>query len=234
MRSRLLCSLFLGALVALGSGCLVSPQPSPPFEPDLAGERIGLTEAVELAGDLIGFGAPPGTVTPGGGDVIVTNLDDSLTPSVAHVAADGSFAIAVPGHPGQRFRFQARNDGQRSEPYDLMVDANAIVATDLAAASPCLSIDPAGWVDFDVVGVGHSLVITNGCGAPVTIDPPRLRRGRAGFTFSPTNAISLQDGEVATITIIAKSAAETEDVLYLEVTAPAPELRAVTLTLPDP
>ena len=234
MRSRLLRSLILVALVALASSCLVSPQPSPPFEPELAGERIGLTEAIELTGDLIGFSAPPGTVAPGGGEVLVTNLDDSLSPSVARVASDGSFTIAVPGHPGQRFRFQARNEGQRSEPYDVQVDANATIVTDLAAASSCLTIDPERWLDFDAVGIAHSLVITNACSKTVTIDPPRLRRGRAGFTFSPTNAISLKTDEVATITVIAKSATETEDVLYLEVTAPNPELRAVTLTLPDP
>jgi hypothetical protein len=233
MPARLLGRLLLGATLALGTGCVVSPQPSPPFSPELAGDRIGLTDSIELTGDIIGFAAQPGTVDPAGGEVIVTNLDDTLAPSVAQVASDGSFAIAVPGHAGERFRFQAKVDGQRSEPYDLVVDATATVATDLSAASPCLSFAPESWAPFDGAGDARSIVITNGCDGEARIDPPRLRRGKAGFTFSPTGAITLAAGDVATVTIVAKDGGELEDVLFFEVTAPEPELRAVTLTLPD-
>jgi hypothetical protein len=231
---RLLRCLALSALMGLGVGCIVSPQPSPPFTVELTGDRISLTPGVELVGNVIGFRAAPGTVDPAEGQVVVTNLDSTDTPSIANVKSDGSFEVAVLGQPGQRFRFQAKASGARSEPFDIAVDSTGTVASELAETSPCLTIAPQKWAELDGVGDARSLVIKNTCGAPVSIDPPQLRRGRAGFTFSPTTAIDLADGETATITVVAGSASELEDVLFLDVSSPAPELRAITLTLPDP
>ncbi len=231
---RLLRCLALSALMGLGVGCIVSPQPSPPFEVAFEGDRIGLTGGIELTSNVVGFHAEPGTVDPPEGEVIVTNLDATDSPSVAKVQLDGSFDVAVPGQPGQRFRFQAKVGDARSEPFDLAVDSTGSVVSAVTPTSACLTIAPAAWAAFDGAGDARSLVIKNTCGETASIDTPQLRRGRAGFTFSPTDAIDLADGETATLTVVAGGASELEDVLLLDVAGPAPELRAITLTLPDP
>src|SRR5690242_17794280 len=100
MASRSVLSMCLGLLLA---SCVVSPQPSPPLEVVLDGSRIGLESGTELTTNVVGFEAGPGAVDPAGGVVVITNLDAGDAPSIASVQKDGSFAIAVPGQPGQRF-----------------------------------------------------------------------------------------------------------------------------------
>jgi hypothetical protein len=236
MASRVVISMCLGLLVAGVAGCVVSPQPSPPMEPPtLDGGLIGLRSSEALLDtDFVGFEGGPGAVDPPEGVVIVTNLDAGDAPSIASVAKDGSFAIAVPGHPGQRFRFQAKRESARSEPFDTVVSSSGQVVDDLAAAVACLAVKPARWVALDDRTDARSIVLRNTCSGAVAIDAPRLRRGLAGFSFSPTSPIGLAAGEVATLTVHGGEGAELEDVLILDVAAPSAEIRAITLTVPDP
>lgn len=214
-------------------GCVVSPQPSPPFEANLAGGGIRLRPGVELTGNVVGFIADPGSVDPPDGVVLITNLDATDAPSVADVQPDGSFEIAVPGVAGQSFRFQAKNEDARSEPFDVRVSADGASVSVPATAAECLSIEPSLWAALDGPADARSVVLSNGCGVEVTIDPPRLRRGRAGFTFSPTAALAIPDGATATITVQSTEGSEVEDVLFFDVTLPESGRRALTLTRPD-
>ena len=66
------------------------------------------------------------------------------------------------------------------------------------------------------------------------IATPRLRRGQASFTFSPTDSLSIEPGGVSFITVQRESSdGEVEDVLLLDVIEPEPTRRAITLTIPD-
>ncbi|NUP11331.1 MAG: hypothetical protein HOW73_35240 [Polyangiaceae bacterium] len=223
------------ALVA----CVVSPQPSPP-DPDLSGDGIELLDpGTEELDGFLAFEAAPGSVTPAGGVVIVTNLDGTDAPSTVPVRDDGSFAVALPGFPNNVVRFQVDNDGARSEPIDLAVDATGQNASIVDDEPACLRIDPSRFLPLDGAGDTQTIVLTNDCADTIQIDAPRLRRGRAPISFSPTQPFDIAPGENGFVTVRALGEAEvpganeTEDVLFFEIVGPTPARRAVTVTLPD-
>ena len=233
MRSRIALVIGLGLLTALvGASCVVSPQPSPP-EATLVGDLIGLSPGVELVAAVIGFQGGPGAVDPPEGVVLVTNLTGTDPPSIADVAADGSFVIAVPGQPGQSFRFQAKSGNTRSQPVDIEVGSSGAGISAVDTGSACLVIDPAAWVSFDREGELRSVVLQNRCEGVATLKAPRLRRGLGGFSFSSVSTVGVPAGSVATISVQAGPGSEPEDVLLLDVTAPFTATRAITLTVSD-
>ncbi|MFO0758769.1 MAG: hypothetical protein U0359_19920 [Byssovorax sp.] len=229
---RSLAPLLLGLSTALAAGCVVSPQPSPP-DVIFDGARLGLTPSIEALSSVVGFQAQPGTVTPAGGEVRITNLDTTDAPSIAKVEADGSFTIAVPGLPGQTFRFQAKNGDARSAPFDARVDLSGGDLSSGLTPPSCVAFDPPRWVALDGAGDARSIVLENGCASAISIAPPRLRRGLGGFSFSPTGPIEIGPAATATLTFRAGDGPEVEDVVLLDVTAPSPVRHAVTLTVPD-
>ncbi|MBK8940539.1 MAG: hypothetical protein IPM79_23730 [Polyangiaceae bacterium] len=226
-----------GLLLSLSlASCVVSPQPSPPGEdPDLDGDGIDIVGAgTEDLNELLTFDAAPGSVDPAKGVVIVTNLERSDAPSRVVVRDDGSFSVALAGFPGDTVRFQVDQDGARSQPVDIAVDATGQVVDVVEDAPACLAIDPARFVALSGAGDAQSIVVRNECEVAVLIDAPRLRRGRGPFTFSPTGALSLEPGEAGFVTVRAVGAAdEREDVLFFDVSAPEPARRAITLTVPE-
>jgi hypothetical protein len=229
--SRTFLSVALG-LLGLVAGCVVSPQPSPP-DFTLTGDLIGLTPVEAATDTLVGFSAAPGTVHPAQGVVVVTNLDAHDAPSFAQVKPDGSFAIALSGGSGQSFRFQAKSGDVRSQPFDLVVAPSGDGITALTAGPACLAVTPALWLSLDGAGDARSLVIENKCAGAVALAAPHLRRGLAGFSFSPTAPLTLLAGGSSTLTVHGGAGAEVEDVLDLDVTGPTLDHRAVTLTIPD-
>ncbi len=231
---------FLGVLAAFAAGCTVSPQPSPPWEPPpdpidppaFDDDRVGLGVSPEGEGllqTLVTIVGGPGTVDPPDGVVILTNLETDDAPSIAAVTPDGGFEIVIAAQPGNVIRFQARTDEARSEPVDLLLDGASFVPamTDFN----CLVIEPAIWLELDGEGDARSLVFRNDCQEPLTFVAPRLRRGNAGLTFSPTAPFSLDPGVSSTLTVHAVSGdTEDEDVLYLEIDSPTAGRRPVTIT----
>lgn len=224
------------ALALLAASCVVSPQPIPPAdEPSLDGDGIGVVDtSAEDAVGLISFTAAPGTVDPAEGRVIVTNLETDDAPSSVIVASDGSFSVALAGAPTDVIRFQVKQDA-RSQPVDLRIDATA-EGVELVEDSPsCFVIEPARYAPLAGAGDTLSLVLRNECETNVSIDAPRLRRGLASFTFSPTASFSIEPGGVSFITVQRADAdGEVEDVLFLDVVEPEPTRRAITLSIPDP
>ncbi len=225
------------APLLLLAGCVVSPQPSPPSdEPSFDGDGLVVAElsSMEDLAGIISFTAGPGTVDPGEGDVIVTNLANADAPSVASVSADGSFTIALAGQPNDVIRFQVKQGDLRSEPFDVAIDATTQGLVEILDTPSCLVLEPTRHLPLDGEGDSRSVLIRNECETRVTTQPPRLRRGEAGFTFTPTQALVVEPGEVGIITVTSESAAgELEDVLLLDIVEPEPTRRAVTLTLPD-
>ena len=222
----------LWVALTTATGCVVSPQPSPPI---LEGDRIGLVQDTGISFSSVGFVAGPGTVAPARGVVIVTNLDQSDAPSIAAVAPDGSFTIAVSGVPGQRFRFQAKDGSTRSEPFDALVGASGETVAADATDPACLVVTPALWASLGGAGDTVSIALENRCTGAFTLAAPRLRRGLAGFSTAQATPIALAGSATATFTVSAGSGPEVEDVLFLDATAPAslPAIRAITLTVPD-
>lgn len=218
------------------AACVVSPQPSPPAtEPDLDGDEIQLIEVgTEDVSELISFEAGPGTVDPAEGVVLVTNLDNTDSPSVVPVRADGSFAVALNGIPDDVFRFQVRLDEVRSQPVDLRVDPTGQTSNVLTDEPACLVIEPARYLSLQDVPSSQSILLRNQCQELVRIAAPRLRRGQGPFAFSPTGNSDIPSGETLVMTVRALGdAAEQEDVLFLDIVAPVVARRAITLTIPE-
>lgn len=222
------------ALATLVAGCVVSPQPSPPgSDPSIDGDGIGSVELAEALdqSNLLSFEAAPGTVDPAEGVVIVTNLDNTDAPSVAAVEADGSFTIALPGFPGDTVRFQVKSGAKRSQPFDVVVGADRVTLTEPAPLPSCLTIDPARWVALDGEGDARNVLVANDCSFSVQIGAPSLRRGKAGFSFSPTQPVPLNPGQTAFFTVRAEAVTgEPEDVLFLDLVGPDVPRQALTLT----
>lgn len=222
------------AFTTLVVGCVVSPQPSPPgSDPSLDGDGIGTVELTETLdqSNLLSFEAAPGTVDPAEGVVVVTNLANSDAPSLAAVAADGSFTIALAGFPGDTVRFQVKSGAKRSQPFDIVVGADRVTLTEPAPLPGCLTIDPARWVALDGEGDARNVLVSNECAFSVQIGAPSLRRGKAGFSFSPTQPVSLNPGQTAFLTVRADVVTdEPEDVLFLDLAGPDVPRQAITIS----
>lgn len=220
-------------LLAL-AGCSISPVPSPPAEqPDLDADGLGVlgVESIDMFG-FVSFDAQPGTVDPAEGTVVVTNLSNADAPSVVAVRSDGSFSIGLAALPLDVVRFQVVAD-TRSEPVDLTINATATGATIAEPVLECLVFEPGAWVGLELEDDARSITVRNDCDEDVELDAPLLRRGQAGFSFTPTAATTIAAGEVGFITVRSNgSAPEVEDVLFVDVLAPAVERRAITLSVP--
>jgi hypothetical protein len=163
----------------------------------------------------------------------VTNLETDDAPSFVSVQSDGSFSVALAGAPTDVIRFQVKQQA-RSQPVDVRIDATAQAVALVKDTPSCFVIEPARHAPLDGAGDTLSLVLRNECETNVRVDTPRLRRGQASFSFSPTDSFSIEPGAVSFITVTRTSAdGEVEDVLLLDVIEPEPTRRAITLSIPD-
>ncbi|XYI01482.1 hypothetical protein ACMHYB_17710 [Sorangium sp. So ce1128] len=227
-----------GAVVALLAvllgGCVVSPQPSPPVhDPILNGGLVGVTGDPSILRDQISLEGGPGAVDPAEGVIVVTNLDTTDAPVLGEVNEDGSFLVTVTASTENVLRVQAKQGERRSTPMDLQLAGSPAGSTErVLDLLPCLEIEPQAWVVLE--GGARDIVVRNTCADDVAIEAPRLRRGGGPFSVSPAAAFVVPSGESTLVTVRADGGGvEREDVLFLDVTAPEPARRALTLTLPD-
>ncbi|WP_437562079.1 hypothetical protein [Sorangium sp. So ce542] len=217
-------------LAVLLGGCVVSPQPSPPV---LDGALVGVKDEPMVLVDQIALEGKPGAITPAEGVIVVTNLDTLDAPVVADVNPDGSFIATVMARTEHVLRMQVKQGELRSEPADLRLAGPSSTEKTLDHL-PCLELTPGAWVTFEADGGARDVVVRNGCAEGVSIEAPRLRRGAAPFSVSPEAPFVVPPGGSTVVTVRADGDGdEREDVLFLDVTAPEPGRRALTLTLPD-
>ncbi|WP_437320113.1 hypothetical protein [Sorangium sp. So ce385] len=217
-------------LAVLLGGCVVSPQPSPPV---LDEALVGVVDAVMPLVDQIALEGKPGAVKPAEGVIVVTNLDTPDAPVVADVNPDGSFIATVTARTEHVLRMQVKQGELRSDPADLRLAGPSSTEKTLDHL-PCLELTPGAWVTFEADGGSRDVVVRNGCAEDVSIEAPRLRRGAAPFSVTPEAPFVVPPGGSTVVTVRADGdGEEREDVLFLDVTAPEPGRRALTLTLPD-
>lgn len=223
-------------LAVLLGGCVVSPQPSPPVhEPILDGGLVGVSGDVMVLVDQIRLQGQAGAVTPAEGVIVVTNLDTLDAPVLADVNPDGSFVATLTARTEHVLRMQVKQGELRSEPVDLLLAGSPISGTQRTLDHLlCLEIEPDAWVSFEGAGGSRDVVVRNTCAGDVSIEAPHLRRGDAPFSVSPEAPFVVPAGGSTLVTVRADGdGEELEDVLFLDVTAPDPGRRALTLTLPD-
>lgn len=233
--SRCLGKLLRALPIALAA-CVVSPQPSPPEDdPELLGDGISVVpDGAEDFTEILLFEATEGTVDPPRGAVIVTNLSRSEAPSRVAVRSDGSFSVALAGFPGDRVRFQVDQDGLRSDPVDITVDATGQGSGVTPDEALCFVIEPEKYLQLEGPGDARNIVLRNECGTTLGLGAPRLRRGQGPFTFSPTEPLEIPAGESRILTVRAPTlAGEDEDVLFIDIVDPEPSTHAITVHVED-
>ena len=236
----LLAAMMMAGL--LGSGCSLRPQPEPPpvepgpeIEGDLLSAQPGGPSAM-IGGSLSGA---PGAA-PAGAIVRAYDLDNTLAPVETVAADDGSFEMLLDMLDGDEVRIQAIHEGARSKPLDVMVsEASTTPTPAVRALADCLSVAPNAQLSLGVVASGttvtRSVVIANGCASDVTVSSIAMRRPVAGLALEPDTAPPNTIASGASETVVIRfeaptgSASEVEDILLIEVDAPARDRRPVTI-----
>jgi hypothetical protein len=218
------------ALLALGlAACSVNPVPEPPAKPDTSGP-IAADGCLQCDGAILLSGSATNA------DVIwAVNLDRQEPPSVADIAADGSFVVAIGATTGDELRIQARRDEVRSDPRDYLVpDQGDLVAV----ARPLFDCLPAPLeLELGTVAIGappatSTIDLVNGCGDAVTLAAIGLRAPAPELVVSSSAPpVALADGasELVQIDFAPVLPGPREEILLVEITAPVPDRRAVTL-----
>ncbi|MCC7535684.1 MAG: hypothetical protein IT379_05700 [Deltaproteobacteria bacterium] len=217
-------------MAAALTGCTVSPQPTPPGErPVISPEGfVGVESITEL---FVGLSGLPGTVRPGGGVVIATDLETTDEPATAPVADDGSFTVGVNTIGRDEIRIQAENEDGRSDPFDAVWDRGSYDVPRRPRAL-CLFVEPATHA---AIGPNRTLeiVVRSECVDDVAFRAPRFRRGTLGFDVTPADAFELATGESHALTVRAPSDAGAEDVLFVETLDDPSDRRPITLYTPS-
>lgn len=207
-----LAPLFVLALAA----CESVPPPDPP---DLA--QLELTPIASRLGDHVLVLGLPGSTEPRIG-VVGLDLDAPLPRASGTVARDGSFLLEVPGSEGHVLRVFTEDQGQRSEPVDVIAAFGAAAAA--PSALPCLRA-PAH------VQLGAPLVIENECEEPVVIDAIALR-APAALEVRASTPLTIEPDQSATIAMERTSTQPIDEVLLVTIGAPVADRRAVMIVGP--
>jgi len=216
------------AALLLAGACTGSPVPEPPnVDPPDLGRVEGMPGS---SGSSFVVGAP-GAAAPDT-TLWAVNLDGTLAPSTGMVAADGSFSVPLFFADGDEVRLQVRDaEGDRSVPVDAVAPAMTAAPRSLA---DCLRLEPPLELDFGAVDVGGEATdvirVTNDCGAEATV-ALRLRVGGGAFALVTGGPLAVTDGEAADVTVShgPSSAGPSEEILFIEASAPSADRRPVTL-----
>ena len=220
----------LTLLLPLCLACGINPQPSPPSL-DLGSVMEGSRQATSLRVPGATLFAPPGSVMPAVGVVVVTRLDDDDLPAVEPIAPDGSFRIFTPALTSEEIRVQVRQSvGDPVVPFDLQVTATGIAPAPRPLAD-CLRAEPPfelGSEPADLVRTEVRLV--NDCRDEVRLRTS-LRVDDAAFAIDAAPDV-IPAGSSASVELTVLRPTEgviAEDVLLIAIDEPARDLRAISL-----
>lgn len=233
-----------GALCLAGllfSGCVVSPQPEPP-------SIIANLLTIDAESGMIS-GAPgsvtlkgaAGAVQPGGSELSTVDLDTQDPAATITVADDGSFSVVLAGTSADQFRLQAFSSGLRSDPLDvtkasgLLGDKTAVLVT--TPLESCFLLSPALEVGPIAASSSATVKMTNQCTDDVTVSGLSLRLGSPSFTVAPGTGplvVPAQSTGTFTVTFAPQAGAPAEDILFVEMSAPSPGRRTLTVRGQDP
>ena len=218
------------AILVASTGCAGTPQTDPPNiqDPELDSGQI------EVEPPPRSFGAPPwvlvgsaSAVTPPEALLHLTNLDSTDVPVAAQANADGSFRIEFGAELGDELRLQVRADGQRSEPLDFVLEAGGLVRS--VPALDCWTTDP--QFELELVGPSSAPIeLVNHCDQPLVLTGVRLRTTSSPFSVSAAPS-EVAAGRRASFTVsyAPTESSGSEEVLFIEVGAPAVDRRPITL-----
>lgn len=214
----------------LCGACAGTPQTDPVNNrgalPSLDAGLIGRTEPGRATLTSVEIVGQPNSSQVPGAVVRVIDLDRTDPPVDTTVRPDGSFQLVVDAEEGDVLRFVLVDGSSRSMPLDLVVGLDGLEPW--VAALECWRTDPEVTVELDANRI--SLAIINDCDQPISVARAGLRAAHPAFavTTAPTEVPSGSEAQV-TVDYTPTGAASEEEVLLLEIDAPAADRRAITL-----
>ncbi len=214
-------------LVLSGLGCVVSPKPEPPLA-TLDLDRVityGFVWGVSIKGR-------PNAASPSGGVVRAYNLENESDPAEGVIREDGSFEIILFTNEGDEVRLQVISEDDRLDPVDIVIGPEH-TTPELAVRSlgDCLILDPPLELDL---ALALTVEVSNNCEHEVTIEPPSLRRPLAGIQvgFGTSEEVALPSGDSIPVVVRIEPDFSTEDIFFIEVSAPERDRRPITIVPP--
>jgi hypothetical protein len=218
------------------SGCVVSPQPEPP---SIIATLLTIEgEPGTIAGDVgsVTLKGAAGAIQPGGSELSTVDLDTTDPAASITVANDGSFSLVLSGTTTDQFRLQAFSTGLRSKPVDV-TRASALTGDGAAVlvAAPlesCFLFDPPFEVGPIAASAPATVEMTNHCTDDVTVSGLSFRRGSPSFTVTPGTGplvIPAQGTGAFTVSFAPEAGAPTEDILFVEMSAPLAGRKTLTV-----
>ncbi|MFT3771247.1 MAG: hypothetical protein QM820_38010 [Minicystis sp.] len=133
------------------------------------------------------------------------------------------------------YRVQALLDTVASDPLDI-TNVNGITPGSLSVVTgplaDCFTIDPPGEIGPLAAGETVTVTLTNGCAQPVTVGGFPLRLGSAAWSVTaPAVPLAIPTGGTSTFTVAfdPQPGDARDDVLFVQITAPAVGRRPLTL-----
>jgi hypothetical protein len=217
---------FFASAGLAGCGSTSTETGNPPLSP---GVDLGMLSATMLSPPGDGGPAPMPMVvitgSPGalGADTIYLSivLLDRTDPAIMAVpAADGSFATSLPLGFGQSIRLQVIEETRRRPPLDGRYDGMRLLPVTHPNAD-CFFV-PAE-AETDATSRQASIRVANTCPDTVEVGGVTARAGGATVDGGP---FSLRPGETRDIEVALTAP---EEIVFVEIVAPAPDRRAVTV-----
>ncbi len=196
---------FALSLVAAASACSVTESGNPPDVIPLVAHELLRASVDSGRVTVAGLEA----ITPGGGSVLVANLDRPGF-ATAPVSSTGSFEVTIPFETGDRLRLQAIDGDRSSLPCDLERDDAAGLRLVDTSQLDCLN----------VTQVGATWTLSNACGRELDL---QLRASRSETVITP-DALFLPDGSDGQLSVVP---AELPDVISV---AAMGDIQVVMLT----
>ncbi|AKF04477.1 hypothetical protein [Sandaracinus amylolyticus] len=218
MRSSATSTLLL-ALVITSASCVGTPQPNPPA---LDVSRIGTMRSTRL------FGVA-GALDPDA-QLWITPLDTTGDPQIVQPAPDGSFA--APALDGERHRLQPKLEADvealRGPPVDVLLVDGVML---LGPAIGCWHVPADARAPDARIGEASELVIAieNDCDAPLVVTAATPRRAGDVSVIEAPGEIAPGTSGSLRVAIAPSAEGEREEVVALDVSAPATERRWITV-----
>lgn len=218
--------LVLGVLVV--SACIGTPQPDPP-DLDLEGVPTGGRGATV---DVIGA---PGVIRAGGAFAWGVNLDTLEAPITAAIALDGTFRLFELGEEGETARIEIRTGDVRTAPVDVVLALARLQPIEPPLAD-CLEVAPVlelGTVASAGARLDGTVFVRSTCSDALALDVRVRVAGPFEVLSSPTS-LAAGEAEIAVRFTAPPTGDAWEEILFVEVTSPVRDRRAVTLSARSP
>jgi hypothetical protein len=217
-------------------GCGISPRPEPPHSEGPTVDLSSVVTAEPITFDIFTLRGLEGAVKPPEGIVRAYNLEVTDPPAEAAVESDGGFELSLVAVPGDELRLQVIAGARRSLPSDFIVGpVGTAVQQATRALGDCLLLEPRLELEL-VAATAAAISVDNGCELDVQLLAPAVRSPWPELTLGQqqTWPATLGPGDSLSLDVLlSETTTITEEIIFIEATAPESDRRPVTVRLAD-